>query len=611
MNIFKVNRLGILVTAAIITVILIIRQLGLLETTEDRIYDGYFQLRGPQAPPENIAIIGIDDESIGKLGRWPWPRHLHAQLLDHLAQAKAVAFDLTVNTADAPEEDLAFANAIKKQKGVVLAAHFSYSPQDGDMVQTLRLPVKDLLAVTRSLGFVNTPTEKDNVVRRAQAVITHNQKLLPSLPLAAVMAYEGIPFKELDFQPEKGARAGFLTIPQLQNTMPLINFWGPARTFPTYSYEKVLHGEIPPEAFKDKIVFVGAVSPVFKDEVNNPYSRGNMILQGNLPVPGVEIHANAAASFQLGQYVYRAPAAVNILLITVTGVLAYLLTGRRKALQGFGFLFLFAVITVTASYWFWNSQHLWIDLGALLITLFFTYLGTTVVNFVLTEREKRNIQGLFGRYVNPQVVNLLLDNPHMVELGGKRCEVTVMFSDIRGFTAYSEGKQPEEVVKRLNEYFSEMTACVFKYDGTLDKYLGDGLMAVFGAPIETADHAQKAVDAAREMHQRLQDLNAQWTARGEHTFDIGIGLNSGFVLSGNIGSKERTEFTVIGETVNLASRLESLNKQYHSRIILSENTFRHLKQAGELPSDLSELGEVPVRGLQQPVKIYTLTKMNE
>jgi adenylate cyclase len=214
---------------------------------------------------------------------------------------------------------------------------------------------------------------------------------------------------------------------------------------------------------------------------------------------------------------------------------------------------------------------------------------------------------MFGRYVSPAVMEELLKNPDLAALGGQRRDVTILFADIRGFTSYSENKQPEEVVARLNSYLDEMTGVVFRHGGTLDKFLGDGLMAIFGAPLPLENHAVRAVACALDMQRAVSRLNDEWMSNGQKPLAIGIGINSGSVLVGNVGSQERMDYTVIGEDVNLASRLESLNKEYGTEIIISGRTRKMLVEADTAGIILHDLGNVPVRGLAIQVQIYSVT----
>lgn len=581
--------------------------LGWWDSLEAEGYDLWFRVRGQQAPPADIVIIGIDDESLARYGRWPWGREIHAALLEKLAGARLVGFDLTFNSSGTAEEDARLAKAIREHGRVVLPAHFSFEKDGQDVIQVLRPPVGVLLRETFSLGFVNFPTEQDNVVRTVTPVTQVQGRPFPAFSLAMALGEQGLAPSNLEIRPDQGVTAGNLLVPRPGGKAPFINFWGPAQTFTTVPYYQVLDGTVSPEFFAGKTVLIGPVSPLLKDALHTPFTQGNMVLKGALPAPGVELHATALASFRNGLYFYPVPLMVNTLLVALFGGAAYLLTANRKPLQGLVILFLLIGVWVVVNWLLWWQMHTWVYLVAPMVTALLAYLGATVFNLVRVDQERKRIKGMFGRYVSPGVVDQLLKNPEMIKLGGQRLAVTVLFSDIRGFTSYSEGKQPEEIVARLNEYFSRMTAIVFKHNGTLDKFLGDGLMAVFGIPIPTQDHAGNALAAAKEMCVALHEMNAVWVARGEPVFNLGIGLNSGPVLVGNIGSEERMEYTVIGEEVNLASRLESMNKEYGTRLILSERTLACLNQDRE---GIVELGAVQVRGMVQPVKIYTLPEVN-
>jgi len=235
-------------------------------------------------------------------------------------------------------------------------------------------------------------------------------------------------------------------------------------------------------------------------------------------------------------------------------------------------------------------------MGATAIALF----AGTAWNYFVEGRDKRRIKQLFGRYVSKSVFDQLQANPAMAQLGGTRREMTVLFSDIRGFTAASENAAPESVVAQLNEYFTVMVRVLHAHRGTLDKFVGDMVMGLFGAPVDDPQHAEHAVAAAREMVRELARLNARWAAEGRAPLDIGIGINSGEMIAGNIGSEAIMSYTVIGDAVNLASRLESLNKDFHTRIIISDRTRKQLIRS----DDVTPLGDVTVKGRTQPVSIF-------
>ncbi|WP_243237405.1 CHASE2 domain-containing protein [Heliobacterium chlorum] len=626
-----------LVALSLILFMAVTMFLGWWTPLESMTYDMWFRIRGSQVPSNDIVIIGIDDESLAKIGRWPWNRTVHAKLLDALSEARAVGFDFTLPASSDPTEDNSFAEAISTHGKVVLAANYTFEKEGNDTFQVLRFPASPLLKAAKGLGFVNFPTESDNIVRRVLPATYERERPFPSFSLAVGMTAQGIPMQQLKIS-NGHIQAGTMDIPWVNQRSPLINFWGPAETIPTYPYYKVINGIIPKDTFKDKIVFVGPTSPLLSDKFQTPFTRSNMVLQSSHPSSGVELHATALECYLSGRYYAQAPLWLNLLAVILVGTTTYIISINQKRWTG-----LLSLSGVTLLWIFLTGllhvhAHLWINLVTPLATGFLTYLAASVFNFITEELERKKVQHLFGRYVSPTVVDQLLSRPEMVHLGGQRVDTTILFSDIRGFTSYSEGRTPEEVVGRLNEYFSRMTQVIFKHGGTLDKFMGDGIMAVFGAPIADPDHALHALEAAKEMCSTLEEMNQGWRERGEPLFNLGVGLNSGPVLAGNIGSEERMEYTVIGEDVNLSSRLESLNKQYKSRIILSERTLQYLTESatrtGQLPVrvdkgdminvqqtstqqellqyfQLEEMGEVSVRGMVQPVKIYTLPAYND
>jgi adenylate cyclase len=242
-----------------------------------------------------------------------------------------------------------------------------------------------------------------------------------------------------------------------------------------------------------------------------------------------------------------------------------------------------------------------------LATLVILYISLTLYRYLTEERERRRIKGAFTYYVSSSVVNEMLKHPEKLKLGGDRKELSILFSDIRGFTTIAEGMSPEALVHLLNEYLTVMTDIVFKYDGTLDKYIGDAIMAIYGAPLDITDHASKACHSALEMMHELENLNKKWISEGKKPMDIGIGINTGPMMVGNMGSEQRFDFTVMGDAVNLGSRLEGANKNYKTNIIISEYTYKDVK--GEFLC--MELDSVKVKGKRKPVKIYNLLGLND
>ncbi|MGI6549504.1 MAG: CHASE2 domain-containing protein [Syntrophomonadales bacterium] len=599
--------------AGILLLFLLSTSLGLWERVENTVYDGWFRISGEKDPGNQIVLIGIGEESIRELGQLPWPRSVFAEGLELLGEAQVVAFDLILDLPSEPSEDQALAEAVARHGGVVLACGFTFDEDDGQIMQEIRMPLDHFLESCAGVGFINTPTDRDNVVRHSLVAYPAGEDFfIPSFSLAIAQTVLGPGADRITRLSDGKLLVGDTLIPVDQRCQALSNFWGPGGAFPSYEYLDVLQGKVNPEVFRDRIVLIGPTSVLMRDYEKTPFTTGNLILSSGLPAMGVEIHASFLKTFLEDSYFQKVPLWVNLLWM----ILVWVLTMRLVFGRGPGGGLLMAGLVVAGvgavSYGLWSYQHWWIDCASPMILSLVTYTGVTAQNYLTSEMERKRTRALFGRYVSPAVVEELINHPELVELGGKRQEVTILFSDIRGFTSFSESMPPEKVVGRLNEYLSVMTTAIFKYGGMIDKYMGDGIMAVFGAPVYQPDHAAKAVSAAQEMRRQLVALNQGWESRAEPLFNIGIGLSTGTVVVGNVGSVERTDYTVIGEDVNLASRLESLNKEYGTQLILSDRTLQSLrKNPADIPWEFEELGAVTVRGFSAPIPVYTVHEFQE
>ncbi|NLC07887.1 MAG: adenylate/guanylate cyclase domain-containing protein [Syntrophomonadaceae bacterium] len=586
----------------------------LWERVESSVYDTWFRLSGAKDPGDQIVIIGMGEKSISELGPLAWPRSTHAALLEQLREARAVAFDLDFDIPGQPDEDRALAQAIHDHGRVVLGYALTFEAAGDDPEQghsmNIKMPVEDFLIGAAGVGYINMPVDPDNVVRHTTVAFPLPDfpgQFMPSFHLATALVANGLDPEAISQPDPMQLRINNKLIPVDAQYQALSDFWGPAGTFPTYEYSDVLFGRVDPALLRDRICLIGPTSVLEHDYQQTPYTRGNLVLDNALPTPGVEIHASCLKTFLEGRYFQRVTTGTNLLFLLLVWLITTVLTLRRGPWAGLAIVSIMIVAIGGLAYGLWLYKHLWLNCAAPLALTIATYTAVTAESYLTAEMERRKTRALFGRYVSPAVVEELTNHPELVELGGKRQEVTILFSDIRGFTSYSEARAPEEVVSRLNEYLSAMTAIVFKHGGMIDKYMGDGMMAVFGAPVQQADHAAKAIAASQEMREQLVELNKMWEARGEHLFNIGIGLSSGPVVVGNVGSQERTDYTVIGEDVNLASRLEGLNKEHGTQLILSDRTLKSLTESGvKIPWHFEELGQVPVRGFTEPITIYTI-----
>lgn len=583
---------------------------GLFSRAEMSIYDAWFRLQGVQDPGEQVVIVAMDESSIHQMGSLPWPRSVHAQLLDKLAEAKVVTFDLIFNTPTDPDQDEALAQAIDKHGRVVLASQFYFEQDDaGETMQVFQPPLAGMMSVAAGLGFVNMPTDPDKVVRRSTLVDVNTFEVpFPSLGLASFIAAADLSPLDIELHNDKlvvGERS--IPLNDLNQAMPC--FWGSQGTFKTYSYYDIVNNKFLPAEFKDKIVLVGITASAEKEDIfATPYTTSNLVVSGVLPTSGVEIHAAVVQSFLSNVWYKQAHPMVNITVLLLTAFLAAAAVSGRGPWLGPAGALTVMLLVVGAALGLWWYGRLWVNVAAPVVLVFLTYAVMTASDFVQTEIARRRTRAMFTRYVSPEVVEELMCSSEDVGLGGRRQTLTIMFCDIRGFTAYSENKAPEQVVNRLNEYLTAMTEIIFRQGGTLDKYLGDGLMAFFGAPVHYPDHIQRAIQAAIDIQIAVERLNKSWADKGEPPLYIGVGINSGSVLVGNVGSPERMDYTVIGEDVNLASRVEGLTKTFDELIIISERSVQMMEDDGVVDERLRHLGHAEVKGFTDPVEVYTVVR---
>ena len=386
----------------------------------------------------------------------------------------------------------------------------------------------------------------------------------------------------------------------------LINYRAPAlvngrRPYPSYeaslllkSQSQLADGEkpdIPPDVFKDKIVFVGIAFSGLVDVFQTPFGAGSMI--------GIQLHASVADSILSNRFLRPAPRWTAVAATAGAALTVGLVSATLP------FWVAAAIATAVVAGWTGSALYafdrgLWLVMAQPILATAVALFAGTAYRYFVEDAEKRKVSRLFGRYVSRDVYKQLMANPGLAELGGGRREMSVLFSDLRGFTTITEKGHPEDLVLQLNEYFTRMVEIVFRNGGTVDKFVGDMVMALFGAPVDDVDHADDAVTTAVEMVRELGELNRRWAAEGRVQLDIGIGVNSGDMIAGNIGSSAIMSYTVIGDNVNLGARLESLNKEYRTRIIISEATRSRLAKSYEM----RPLGGVVVKGKTRPVDIF-------
>jgi adenylate cyclase len=609
---------------------------------------------------DDLSIRQLQDPD-GYRMRWPWPRVAIGLVVEYLrrAPAKVVAIDVEFPehdfvreyTFDDPNDkwtgyssDEYLTTNVQKSENVVMladavyegladagvkdknAARWNGSPFDAHAIAEPRplvlAPYQSLTDAAAALGHNFLVRDDDGPARRMSPFIIADGKQLPSLGVAAALIAGG--FRPQDVSAEAGLlRIGDRRIPLVKRYINghdqwsmLINYRAPAliknaqgeleSPYPSFEFRQLFASEqqillnkkpeLDPSIFKDKIVFIGLTASGLLDVFGTPVSTAD-----SGAMPGIQLHAAMADSILANRFItppsMKSRVASVFIVALGIGLLSAFLPFARA---------LPASLVILAG-WTWFSvmafkDGRWLNLvqplAAGALTLFF---GTAYQYFV-EGREKRKVSRLFGRYVSKDVYAQLMANPEQATLGGSRREMSVLFSDIRGFTTVTEKGEPEALVHQLNEYFTRMVDVVFRHGGTVDKFVGDMVMALFGAPLEDPHHAEHAVATAVDMMRELGELNRAWAAKGLKQLDIGIGVNSGDMIAGNIGSSSIMSYTVIGDNVNLGSRLESLNKEYKTRIIISDATRTRL----ETPYDLRPLGDVIVKGKSQPVAIFEI-----
>jgi adenylate cyclase len=573
---FRRLRLGLFVVNALILTgaVLAAYALDVLDGPELDTIDARFEIRGDRGPPDDVVVVEIDDVSFNELQQaWPFPRSLHAEAVDRLrrAGARVIAYDIQFTEPTNPAEDNALISAVDRADGVVLA-----TTEVGQGGQTNVFGGDQVLRQTGArAGNVNYVNDSDGVIRRQPYAVE-------GLESFAVVAAEEFRGRRLP------VREGF----------EWIDFRGPPGTVDSVPFSRLVEGRVPPAFFRDKIVVIGATAPSLQDV--HPTAVG-----GDAPMSGPEIQANAIATVLEDFPLQPASGALNVALIVLLGLagpgIALVLGPLRAAICGVLLAALYAVAVQLA----FNSG-LVVSFLYPLASLVIGVVGALAISLVVGAFERERVRDIFSRFVPEPVVDDVLKNVDKnLRLGGERELVTVLFSDIRGFTGFSETRSPEIVIDILNRYLTSMTDVILKHGGTLVTFLGDGIMAVFGAPIPADDHADRALAAAREMAGPVLDRFNDWLRAEGHGdgFRIGIGLNSGAVMAGNVGSQRRLEYTVIGDTTNTASRIEGMTKGTPHTIYVSEST--RLMLVGPHP-DLEHVDELEIRGRRAKVVIWTI-----
>ena len=648
--------LGLLVVLVFLLHNLSILHFEALDRMENFAYDARLNFTMPGGVDKRIVIVDLDVRSLKAEGRWPWSRNKLAAMMDSLFdyyKINVLGFDVVfaekdessgLNTLEklgkeslstdtsfhstlqkirpSLDYDQVFANSIKGRK-IVMGYYFELGQGkkggDGKLPPPVfskgsfdpslvfvsghtygaNLPV--LQDAAFSAGHFNPAVDRDGISRRIPMVEEYDGALYESLSLGVARAYLGVDKVQAgfastgvsdDYAGLEWLKIGQKHIPVDEYVRALIPFRGPQGSFPYVSATDVLNHKVDPQILKGAIVLVGTTAPGLLDLRASPVGS---------TYAGVEMHANMVAGI-LDQNIKESPAylaGAEFLLLLIVGVALAFVLANTSPLWATIFATLTMAGTVGLNLWLWTDVGYAFPIVPSWLMMTSLYLLNMSYGFFIESRGKRQLTGLFGQYVPPELVDEMAKNPEHISMEGDSREMTVLFSDVRGFTTISEGLDPKELTQLMNEYLTPMTFVIQKHRGTIDKYMGDAIMAFWGAPIRDPDNARHALAAAMDMIAELKNVQTAFEAKGWPPIKIGVGLNTGLMTVGNMGSSFRMAYTVMGDAVNLGSRLESITKQYGVSIIVSEFT------KAQVPDYLyRELDKIRVKGKDEPVAIF-------
>ncbi len=519
----------------------------LRSSISDKLYGGKTSL-------ENIVLLKIDDESINKIGRWPWNRNVFSELLVRIKDARAIGID--VSFFEQSENDSSLRETLNSLNNVVLASEINE--------EVLLKPI-----FSADSGYVNLITDSDGITRSVQSGLR-----------------DEIPFSFNVYKKAFGKNIFF------EDKNHLINYASKPGSFKSFSVDEILEEQID---FKNKIVLIGATAPDLHDNYFVPTSKG-------IAMPGVEIHANILQNLILDNFLTKQERLTIILSLVLSSFSGFFIFSRLKIYYTIPVVLLIIVFYFSIGIFLFNNLNYLMDLfffpSSLLI---FTGAGIAV-NYIEEKKHSAYLTEAFGKYVSKDLLKEILNKNYELKLGGEKKEITVFFSDIRGFTSISEKLAPEELVNLMNDYLTEMTKIILEHRGTVDKFIGDAIMAFWNAPFVEREHAKLACKSAIAQINSLKNLQNILREKNLPEIKIGCGINTGDAIIGNMGSEDRFDYTAIGDTVNLASRLEGLTKQYGVDIIISESTKRLI----ESEFICRRLDVVKVKGKKIPITIYEL-----
>ncbi len=639
--------ISILLGLAVFVIVYAFSGTDLSRSFERYTYDYRFRLRGPLETHPDVVLVGIDDKCEEVLGKECWKVRLnHAHVLDYVSRylPRAVGFDFLFKGEETVEErrehDREFLDVISyfesntictaynfvfpfpgkqydaaTEREIELLDRFQMKNVSGDLskitfLDEVSLPFERLAAAT-DLGFINAPRDLDGGVRMLPMVIglkfekdgKTETRFYPSLSLLMSCRYLQVPLDKVEVEIGREIRiprkdGDLIRVPIDEQGYLLVNFFAEHHGFHPVSFAQLIMwrregSDRGAELIEDKLLLVGLTVTGSTDENPTPLSP---------LTPLVTVHLNAINSIITDDFIYLSSKWVNIAVILVLSLGLALCNGSLSPIRSTVLTVLVLAAYLVAGYRAFLSWSVMIPIVPPVMAIVLVYASVTSYRFLSEERQKMWIRKVLGQYLPASVMHEVLEDPEKLKLGGVRKNLTVLFSDIRGFTPMCEKLTAEQVVQILNEYLDKMTECIFKNSGTLDKYVGDEIVAFFGAPgnEHEDDHAEHAILAALDMRDELVKLQTRWKSQERQRLEAGIGINTGEMLVGNMGSSNIFDYTVIGDEVNLGARVEELTRMHDAQIIITENTYEQVKDIVEAV----EIGVEKVRGRGKGIRIF-------
>lgn len=652
------SKLPALISFCVLILAMFIKHMDykIIRDLQYKVFDNFQTSHPREFVPQPVVIVDIDDASLEKLGQWPWPRNILANIVTKLNEggAAAIGFDIVFAEEDRtspknilplwgksdklghlidelPDHDNLLRDSIESanvvtgfalssgdatKKSPQAKAGFSFAGVDPKPYLTSfsgGVPsIKVLENVARGNGALNSIPDDDGIIRRVPTIITENGQFYPSLAMELLRIAQGASSyvikstgasDEPNTNPSANAvtsiKVGQFTIPTDNEGKLMVYYTGhkAERFFPAW---KILEPDFDAKQFEGYIVLIGTSAAGLKDIRATPFEP---------TTAGVEVHAEVIEQVLSGQFLYRPDfiLVVEMAIMFVVGILLIIMMTYLPALLGALFAALTVIVTWFGSLQLFTVKHIYVDYVTPVIAIGLVFVSESLMRYIISEREKKQVRNAFSHYMSPDLVAQLAKDPKSLKLGGEIKNLTMLFCDIRGFTTISEGLTAEELTSFINKFLTPMTNIILGHKGTIDKYMGDCIMAFWNAPLNDENHPTNAAISALGMITELKQLNirqqefAQQNNRKFIPINIGIGLNTGDACVGNMGSDQRFDYSVLGDDVNLASRLEGQSKHYGVSIVIGEKTQERLEGFATLELDL-----IKVKGKNKPVRIYTL-----